>query len=97
MEIVKETYEIASLLPNQEKFGIRSQITRAAVSIPSNIAEGSAKSSNKEVKHYFETSLGSSFEVETQLLLVKDLKLTNAIEEINVLLKNIHHFQRMLN
>lgn len=97
MAIVKETYKIASMLLDHEKFGFRSQISRAAVSIPSNIAEGSAKSSNKEVKRYFEIAMGSSFELETQLILIKDLKLIEEFEGIDILLLKIHQFQKMLN
>ena len=97
MTIVKETYEIASMLPDQEKFGIKSQISRAAVSIPSNIAEGSAKSSNKEVKRYFEISMGSAFELETQLILMKDLRLVENGGAIDILLLKLEQFQKMLN
>lgn len=77
MEIVKEVYSLASNLPSQEKYGLISQITRAAVSIPSNIAEGCAKSSEKEFKLYLERALGSAFELETQILIIQEI---NTIE-----------------
>jgi four helix bundle protein len=73
MDIVASTYTIAAQLPPEEKFGLRPQITRCSVSIPSNIAEGSAKSSKKDYKNYLETSLGSTYELETQLLIMERL------------------------
>lgn len=97
MIIVKDTYGIAAMLPDDERFGLKSQISRAAVSIPSNIAEGSAKTSNKEVKHYCEISMGSSFELETQLLLIKELSLINDTIGIDNILVKIEQFQKMLN
>jgi len=69
MDIAKSVYSILNSLPEFEKFGLCSQISRAAVSIPSNIAEGCGKSSNKEFKRYLEIALGSSYELETQLIL----------------------------
>lgn len=73
MEIVKDVYSLSSELPKEEKYGLISQITRAAVSIPSNIAEGCAKSSEKEFKLYLERALGSSFELETQILIIQEI------------------------
>ncbi len=63
--IVKDVYHIASLLPNEEKFGLTSQICRCAVSIPSNIAEGASRTSQADFKRFLEIALGSSFELET--------------------------------
>jgi four helix bundle protein len=95
MEIVKTTYKIANQLPEREKYGLRSQITRSAVSIPSNIAEGSAKTSTKEYKYFLETSLGSTYELETQCLIIRDLELGNEVL-IGSLLGSIDEEQRML-
>lgn len=69
MEIAREVYLIIQDLPDYEKFGLQVQLTSAAVSIPSNIAEGCGKSSDKDFKRFLEFSLGSSYELETQLLL----------------------------
>lgn len=85
MQIAVEVYRIAKVFPAEEKFGMRSQVTRAAVSIASNIAEGSAKSSDKEYKQFCERALGSSYELETQMLLAAQLgwtKTENIMEEI---------------
>lgn len=77
MQIAKKTYEIVGFLPNEEKFGFRSQMTRAAISIPSNVAEGSSRGTGRAYKQFVEIALGSAFELETQLMLVDDLKLVD--------------------
>jgi len=69
MVIVSDVYKAVGFLPETEKYGLRSQTTRCAVSIPSNIAEGSAKKSQKEYRRFVEISLGSAFELETHLLI----------------------------
>ncbi|MCH8873996.1 four helix bundle protein [candidate division KSB1 bacterium] len=61
--IVKQVYKIAELLPSDEKYGLKSQICRAAVSIPSNIAEGCSRNSEIDFKRFLEIALGSSFEL----------------------------------
>lgn len=73
MKIVEIVYKLTEKLPDTEKFGLKSQMQRAAVSIPSNIAEGCSRNSNREFKRFLEISIGSSFELETQLLLSKKL------------------------
>ena len=73
--LVKHVYQLAELLPSEEKFGLKSQICRAAVSIPSNIAEGSSRNSEIDFKRYLEIALGSSFELETQLIIIQELHL----------------------
>jgi four helix bundle protein len=67
--IAVDSFKLVSTFPKEEKFGISSQITRAAVSISSNIAEGSSRRSEKDYNRFIEISLGSSFEAETQLLI----------------------------
>jgi four helix bundle protein len=95
MEIVVLTYQLANQLPVEERFGLRSQITRCAVSIPSNIAEGSAKNSKREYKNYLGMSLGSSHELETQLLIIERLKLGD-VHLTDTLLKGVDEEQKML-
>jgi four helix bundle protein len=68
IDIVSATYELVRQLPREETYGLRSQMTRAAVSVPSNIAEGSSRSSEKEYRHFLEIALGSCFELDTQLV-----------------------------
>jgi four helix bundle protein len=72
-QIVLNSFKITSSFPPQEKYGLASQINRAAVSIPSNIAEGSSRTSVKDYNRFIEIALGSSFELETQLLVARSL------------------------
>ena len=95
MEIVDKVYEIVPSLPSEERYGIRSQMTRSAVSIPGNIAEGSAKTSQKDYARYCEISLGSTFELETQLLVVQRRKWVEE-EKVSELLVMISNEQKML-
>jgi four helix bundle protein len=78
-------------MPDQEKFGLTSQIKRSAISIPSNIAEGCAKKSNKDFSRFLEISLGSCYELETQLILCSDVELMTEeiIEEKIILLQTL--------
>ena len=69
MNLVSENYKITNNFPDFEKFSLASQMNRCAVSIPSNIAEGSSKKSNKHFSSFLEHSLGSAFEWETQLII----------------------------
>ena len=92
MEIVMATYNLANQLPAEERFGLRSQITRCAVSIPSNISEGSAKTSRKDYKNYLEISLG---ELETQILIIEILRFGDP-GLIESLLKGVDEEQKML-
>lgn len=68
---VKMNYSITKAFPKFEMFNLTSEMDRCAISIPSNIAEGSAKSSDKHFKVFLETSLGSAFKWETQLEVAK--------------------------
>lgn len=103
IEIVKQVYLLTKQFPDTEKFGIVSQITRAAVSIPANIAEGSSRNSDKDYARFLQLSLGSAFEVQTYLVIAKELNFVNvdAINKVEVLLeeeiKMIHRFINTLN
>ncbi|MDO8721684.1 MAG: four helix bundle protein [Syntrophales bacterium] len=73
MSLVKMVYENSSSFPESENYGLKSQIRRAAVSIPSNIAEGAARTGSKEFLQFLSISRGSLSELETQLLLARNL------------------------
>ncbi|WP_129594852.1 four helix bundle protein [Seramator thermalis] len=70
---VSDIYRLVNTFPQTERFGPVSQMQRAAVSIPTNIAEGSAKSGNKDFAQFLEISLGSTFELETELIVSLNL------------------------
>ena len=73
MAFVKEIYRTTQSFPTSEMYGLTSQLRRASVSIPSNIAEGQGRSFDKEFGHFISNALGSLMEVETQLLIAHDL------------------------
>ncbi|CAL2075895.1 four helix bundle protein [Tenacibaculum sp. 190524A02b] len=77
IELTKAVYLLVSKLPSDEKFGLTSQIKRSAISIPSNIAEGAGRNSQNEFKHFLSIANGSTYELQTQLLLVIELNLIN--------------------
>jgi four helix bundle protein len=96
MKLVKQVYQFSAILPKEEKFGLGSQISRAVVSIPSNIAEGSSRNSDIEFKRFLEIAIGSAFELETQLLLCLELGFVSE-KETNPLLIETSKIQKQLN
>ena len=80
MRLTQEVYALTSTFPKEELFGLSSQMRRAAVSVPSNIAEGSARNSTKELIHFLSIATGSLSELDTQLELAKRL---GYIQDIN--------------
>lgn len=95
MLLAKEVYLITFQFPSEEKYGLVSQINRCSVSVPSNIAEGSSRSSNKEFAHVLKISLGSLFELETQLILSNEFGIIE-FEILNMLLEKIIILQKMI-
>jgi four helix bundle protein len=95
MNLVTEVYTIIESFPKHEKYGLSSQVTRSAVSIPSNIAEG-CRGSNKELAQFLNISLGSSFELETQLEISKNIGFLNE-EKFNSIVENINRLQKQIN
>ena len=79
MDIVEAVYELTKKMPQSELYGLTNQIRRCAVSIPSNIAEGAARNSNKEFIQFLYIALGSIAELETQLLLAKRLRFVDTV------------------
>ena len=94
MILVKEIYQLTSNFPNNEKFGLISQMRRSSISIPSNIAEGWWRLSLKNYIHFLRISRGSLFELETQLLITKDLNYIKDSKEMEGLIIEI---SKMLN
>jgi four helix bundle protein len=74
MKFVTEVYAATHGFPSEERFGITNQLRRAAVSVPSNIAEGQARFSQKEFHHFLSQARGSLVEIETQVMIAQDLK-----------------------
>lgn len=102
MQLAKAVYILTNKFPSSEKYGLISQINRASISVPSNIAEGSSRSSNKEFKHFLSIALGSLYELETQIVLSQELSYVdleaseNLILRIIQLQKMISTFKKML-
>jgi four helix bundle protein len=94
ISLTKQIYILCKDVSLDERFGLISQIKRSAVSIPSNIAEGSGRNSNKEFNHFL-IALGSAFELQTQLILVRELSLISDIL-IDEILQKLSEIQRMI-
>ena len=103
MDIAVNCFRLTEEFPKEEKFGLSIQITRAGVSIPSNIAEGSSRSSEKDYARFIEISMGSSYELETQLLIAQRLSygnqslLSQTITDVNDEQKMLMGFGSKLN
>ncbi len=95
IELVIEVYKLTNKFPKEEKFGLISQINRAAVSIPSNIAEGAGRNSNKEFSRFLSIAMGSCFELDTQFIISEKLNFINS-EEIKILQNEISYIQNMI-
>lgn len=81
IKLVKDIYILTKKLPKEEQFGLISQMRRCAVSIPSNIAEGAARNSRKEYIQFLYISLGSLSELETHLIICKELSYLSNISD----------------
>lgn len=95
MELVENIYSHTTSFPHEEKFGLSSQLRRAAVSVPSNIAEGHSKQSSKEYLRHISIAMGSLAELETQVELSKRLNYVNA-ESLNELISCMDEIGKML-
>jgi four helix bundle protein len=92
MELSKTIFELTSNFPSSEKFGLITQMQRCSVSMPSNIAEGSSRT-NKSFSHFLDISLGSSFELQTHLLIANANNFISDEVTKNIELK-IEEFQK---
>lgn len=96
-------YRLTEQFPKNDEFGIANQMKRAAVSIPSNIAEGTSRSSNKEFSRFLQIALGSAFELDTQLSICYELEKLNHEEliplqqELNSIIQMIARFKSKIN
>lgn len=95
MELCTTIYEVTREFPQTEIYGLVSQIRRSSISIPSNIAEGSGRSTNKDFSRFLDISLASSFEVETQIEIAFRLKYIST-EQYQMLEEKISQLQRMI-
>lgn len=95
LKIAVRAYELVSSFPKEERFSLSNQITRAAVSISSNIAEGSSRESEKDYRRFLQISFGSCYELETQLLIAESVNYGyNQLR--GSLLSSVQEEQRML-
>lgn len=95
-QIVLNIYHITMQFPNSEKYGLTSQMRRAASSIPANIAEGSAKGSDKDYARFLHIALGSCTELDYHILLARDLNYITS-SDYEALIKKVDEVGRMLN
>ena len=94
MDLVSNIYKITESFPNKELYGLTNQIRRAAVSVPSNIAEGAARSSKKEFIQFLYIALGSLSELETQIIIANRLEYLN---NLDTLLEDLKFVQKLIN
>ena len=90
----KDIYSITATFPEMEKFGLVNQLRRACISIPSNIAEGASRKSNKDFARFIEIAIGPCYEIETQLLIANDLDFLNK-KDLDFLLSKLTSIIKM--
>jgi four helix bundle protein len=95
MILARLVYDLGRKLPDQERFGLRSQIQRAAVSVPANIAEGYGRQATGEYRHHLAIARGSLLELETLLLLCREIGLLQE-SEVAPAIGEVAHLNRML-
>lgn len=96
-QIVISTYKLIKDFPQEELNALTSQIKRASVSIPSNIAEGYGRNTDKSFSHFIDISRGSLYELETQLLIAKELEFIQDLDMFNHVISLINEESKMIN
>ena len=94
--IAKTIYILTNQLPDSEKYGLSSQMRRAAVSISSNIAEGASRKSEVDFARFLDIAIGSSFELETQLIITKEIGFITQ-EQLDAQLNTLNTLQKQIN
>ncbi len=94
MNLVQSVYEAVATFPQEERYGLTSQMTRSAVSIPSNIAEDAGRNTNREFTHFLSIAIGSMFELETQVLIAERVGYIDNVQSKS-LRESLHNLQRM--
>lgn len=95
IELTTIFYRISKSFPKEELFGLTSQSRRCMVSVPSNIAEGAGRDTDKQFVQFLSISLASSFELETQILIAFNLEYLK-VDDYDLLLSELRHIQNML-
>jgi four helix bundle protein len=95
MLLVTKIYTLTKRFPKEEQFGITSQIRKSAISIPSNISEGLGRNSNKDYLRFLKISIGSLFELQTQLEISKNIEYLSQ-EEFDDIYEDSREIERML-
>lgn len=94
-KFVKEVYKITRKFPKEELFVLTSQMRRAAISIPSNIAEGAGRGTDKDFSRFIDIATGSSYELESLIYVGFDLEYYSE-EELDIYLEKVQEIQKML-
>ncbi len=95
LDLANEVYNLTDQFPKNEEFGLKSQLRRCSVSVASNIAEGSSRSSNKDFNRFLEISLGSLYELQTQIIISSQRNYFD-LEKLDKIENNITELQRMI-
>ncbi len=95
-DLAVDVYKLTQDMPKEEIYGLTSQMRRATISIPSNIAEGCSRNSNKEFSRFLEISMGSAFELETQLIISQELRFLD-IDKVAPIIDQLNKVQAKTN
>ena len=96
IELIMEVYAISKQFPTEERYGLTTQVNRSALSVPSNIAEGSGRGTNKDFANFLSIAIGSLYELETQIIVARQLNFIKE-EQFNKLSKMVNELEKMIN